>query len=550
MRKFLLLFLFIATSNVAVNAQISDAPTPVNINMKGEKTITLCGTVFPVVLDDIYGTAKIEDNKTYRIETRDFTFLPTRRFKKVDKSKTLIIPSKVRIGNFEYTVIALGRGVFAGFYNIESIEIPNTITSIENHAFYFTSLKSVVIPSSVEYIGDWAFARSSFKSLVLPSSVEYIGKNAFAKTSLKEVVIPSELKTLGDSAFYKSDLESVELKSSIENVGKDVFKDCKRIAKVILPNPNIPVDNLFAKSEKIYVEYKEWGNNIVAVTPAKKKKKKEKEQEKRPEPVVYAKSSDVDINIPSTGKSNDNMFAIIIANEDYEHEVKVECAHNDGHTFLNYCKSTLGIPETNIRYMEDATSGNMTGLIDWIVKVANVYGEDARILFYYAGHGIPDESNGAAYLLPTDVSGKNVSGAYKLSRLYATLGALPAKDVTVFIDACFSGSRRGNGMLASARGVAIKAKNENPTGKMVVFSAAKDDETAFPYAEKGHGLFTYYLLKKLQETEGNVDYGTLGDYINKEVSRRSIVVNNKLQTPTISPSPQMGENWKKLKLSK
>ena len=65
------------------------------------------------------------------------------------------------------------------------------------------------------------------------------------------------------------------------------------------------------------------------------------------------------------------------------------------------------------------------------------------------------------------------------------------------MDACFSGAQRGEGMLISARGIALKTKQEIPQGNLIVFSAASDDQTAFPYKEKGHGLFTYYLLKKL-----------------------------------------------------
>ena len=63
------------------------------------------------------------------------------------------------------------------------------------------------------------------------------------------------------------------------------------------------------------------------------------------------------------------------------------------------------------------------------------------------------------------------------------------------MDACFSGSRRENGMIVSARGVAIKPKKDIVTGNVVVFSAADGSETAYPYKEKGHGLFTYFLLK-------------------------------------------------------
>ena len=82
----------------------------------------------------------------------------------------------------------------------------------------------------------------------------------------------------------------------------------------------------------------------------------------------------------------------------------------------------------------------------------------------------------------------------------------------------------------------------------MVFSAAQGDETAYPYAEKGHGLFTYFLLKKLKETKGNVELGALGDYLRKEVSRKAAVVNNKPQNPTVSHSVSMGDDWRKVTL--
>ena len=99
------------------------------------------------------------------------------------------------------------------------------------------------------------------------------------------------------------------------------------------------------------------------------------------------------------------------------------------------------------------------------------------------------------------------------------LSAVPSESVAVFLDACFSGTKRESGMLASARGVAIKVRDEAPQGNLVVFTAAQGDETAYQYAEKGHGMFTYFLLKKLQESKGDVTLGELGDYITNEVKR-------------------------------
>lgn len=258
--------------------------------------------------------------------------------------------------------------------------------------------------------------------------------------------------------------------------------------------------------------------------------------------------SDVDIDIPTTSKKSENAFAIIIANEKYQNEVDVKYAMNDGRTFRKYCEQTLGIPAEQIHYRENATLNNIIGEVDWLKKVCTVFDGDARIIFYYAGHGIPDESSKDAYLLPVDGTGTNVETGYKLSNLYEVLGNLNTTNVSVFLDACFSGAQRDNGMLASARGVAIKAKPQAPIGSMVVMSAAQGDETAYPYKEKSHGLFTYFLLKKMQETKGDCTMLELADYVKKQVSRRSIVVNNKPQTPAVSHSVTLGENWKDLKL--
>jgi uncharacterized caspase-like protein len=209
----------------------------------------------------------------------------------------------------------------------------------------------------------------------------------------------------------------------------------------------------------------------------------------------------------------------------------------------------LGIPEKQIKYVPNATGNQIKQQVGWLQTICDVFGEDAQIIFYYSGHGIPDESNRTAYLLPVDGIGTDITTGYKLDDLYAALGNIPSKNVTVFMDACFSGSTRNDGkeMLVAARGVAIKARSGMPQGNMVVFSAAQSDETAYPDYEEKHGMFTYYLLKKLQETEGNVTLQELGEYIIDNVRKKS-AVNGKLQTPCVTPSASLDASWREWKL--
>ena len=260
-----------------------------------------------------------------------------------------------------------------------------------------------------------------------------------------------------------------------------------------------------------------------------------------------APNSDVDTNIPENQYIAENTFAYIIANENYE-IAKVPYALNDGWIFEKYCHQTLGIPAKNIHLYEDATAGNIIACVENLKETARAYDGDANIIFYYAGHAFPDEEEHSAYLLPIDGNSQNITTAYSLKKLYKEFNSVPIKQLVCFIDACFSGTTRTDEMLISGRGVAVKVKDDVPLGNSVVFTSATGAETAHSYEEKGHGMYTYYLLQKLQETQGNVTLGDLTNYVRKMVRRKSVVVNEKMQTPTVIFSTDVTDEWQNWKL--
>ena len=257
--------------------------------------------------------------------------------------------------------------------------------------------------------------------------------------------------------------------------------------------------------------------------------------------------SDVDLNIPVNPQTNNKTFVLIIANENYRREAKVPFALNDGSVFKEYCEKTLGIPLKNIHFSKDATFGEMRSEIGWFTQVMAAFKGEAKVIFYYAGHGMPDENDRTAYLLPTDGFSSDYQTAIKLDFLYESLSQQPAQNITIFLDACFSGANREDRMLAAESGqraVRIRPRQGTLKGNMVVVSAATGDETAFPYKEKQHGLFTYFLLQKLQQTKGNIDLNTLTNYIISNVTQQSILINNKSQTPQVKVAPEIQNIWK------
>ncbi len=263
--------------------------------------------------------------------------------------------------------------------------------------------------------------------------------------------------------------------------------------------------------------------------------------------MIETGTSDVDVNIPEAKYRNYNTYVLIVANEDYHFVDDVNCATHDGRIFKEYCMKTLGISERQIRYSPNATYGMLMGDIEWLQQALND-SEGNRGIVYYCGHGIPDERTGDAYIIPVDGKGTNTTTCYSLKSLYTALGKTKASNITYFMDACFTGANKEGSMLVAARGVAREAKKEVLEGKSVVFSASSGDETAMTYPSKGHGLFTYFLLKKLQETKGNVSYAELAEYINRNVKRESLLINNKPQTPVVATSTAASGSWKTMTL--
>ena len=225
----------------------------------------------------------------------------------------------------------------------------------------------------------------------------------------------------------------------------------------------------------------------------------------------------------------------------------VEFAENDGKIFKEYCIKTLGIPTENIEFKPNATVGDIHDGVDWLENVLN-YIDNSRAIVFYSGHGINDEKTSDAYIIPVDGQAKIIATCFSLNSFYKRLASTKSGKVTYFMDACFTGAGKDGSMLIAARAVAREPKKEILTGNTIVFSATNADQTAMPYKDKRHGLFTYFLLKKLQETEGNITYQELYNYISQNVNKKAVMVNRKPQTPTVSTSPNLHNTWGTTKL--
>jgi len=112
---------------------------------------------------------------------------------------------------------------------------------------------------------------------------------------------------------------------------------------------------------------------------------------------------------------------------------------------------------------------------------------------------------------------------YSLELLTSNLSKLPARSVTVVIEACFSGLGEQGLLISDISPPALRVQYPQlrlPNGNF--FMASKTDQVASWFPEMKHGLFTYYFLKGLRgEADSNEDnkvtLGEMGAYLNETV---------------------------------
>jgi hypothetical protein len=241
-------------------------------------------------------------------------------------------------------------------------------------------------------------------------------------------------------------------------------------------------------------------------------------------------------------------IAIIIGNANYETNGKdipnVIPAYADAEGIKRYATDALGIRQDNILYIRDA---KFVDLVSVFGNEANYEGQlfnwitpgKSRVFVYYSGHGAPSLDGNSAYLVPSNANASQINlHGFKLSTLYKNLSKLPAKSVTVVLEACFSGLSTAGTVISNASPVYLKAKDTGIPSNITVVAAGAANQIASWEEDKSHGLFTKYFLKGMsgeadKDENQKVSWDELKDYFAETVTRQAIRKYARQQTPQI-----------------
>ncbi|MCK5148356.1 caspase family protein [bacterium] len=223
---------------------------------------------------------------------------------------------------------------------------------------------------------------------------------------------------------------------------------------------------------------------------------------------------DVDLAVPRVYVSNKNGVAVIIGNQEYVHRdiPNVDFAIKDAVSMKTYLINMLGYREENIIYVENAQKTDFESIFgtqaEYQGKLYNyVKSNESEVFIYYSGHGAPDLSNKKAYFIPSNSDPNYVKiYGYALDVFYRNIDKIPAKSVTVVLDACFSGGSQQGMLIKNASPMYIDVDMPVYSNKLNLLTSAAGDQISSWYPKANHSLFTYYLMRAIRgEADSNKD---------------------------------------------
>lgn len=235
--------------------------------------------------------------------------------------------------------------------------------------------------------------------------------------------------------------------------------------------------------------------------------------------------------------SHDKTVVVIIGNRTYQKGIPlVHYAYNDAKAMRRFFLEGMGVPAQNVLYFEDATKGEMEGLFKRTLP-NRVERGTSDVFVYFSGHGMPVDTK--AMLLPTDArpDTADITG-YSRDTMLAQLNSLNAASITVILDACFSGTTKGNAPLTVGKPVYKKPGKAHVAPNTVLISASRSNQISRMDDKAGMSLMTLYLLEGLSgkaDGDGNktVSVQELRAYLQKEVSRVARIKFDMDQTPEV-----------------
>jgi TPR repeat protein len=127
-------------------------------------------------------------------------------------------------------------------------------------------------------------------------------------------------------------------------------------------------------------------------------------------------------------------FALVIANQQYQHWVKLDTPRSDAQAVAAVLKQRFGF---EVSLLQDATRQQLLAALS---RLRQQVGPQDQVVVYYAGHGQMDSITARGYWIPVDGDENDLAQWVSVIDVTDQLSAMTARHVLVIADSCYSGT--------------------------------------------------------------------------------------------------------------
>ena len=214
----------------------------------------------------------------------------------------------------------------------------------------------------------------------------------------------------------------------------------------------------------------------------------------------------------------------------------LKCAVADAELIGRTLQAKCGYEEERILILSDKQTDTLKpdriNLDAEIPRFLMQAAKDDTVFVFFSGHGFVDEE-GQSYLAPRDCNRKALAlSALPVSTVSNWLKRCKARRKLLVLDCCHAGGKDVDAVGAS--GEELSRPFQEAAG-LITLASCKVEEKSFEWEEKGHGLFSYFLVEGLSgaaDKDGNriVDSDEIYFYVWKNIPRQASRLGNR-QTP-------------------
>lgn len=187
-------------------------------------------------------------------------------------------------------------------------------------------------------------------------------------------------------------------------------------------------------------------------------------------------------------------IALLVGNNDYPQPIpRLETPIADVSQIATVLQRRFGF-ETEV-----VKNAGQARIIEALNKIAAEVRPEDSVLLFYAGHGYLMEDIGMGFWIPVDASVKTAKGWISNKDISRLLGAIPARQLILVSDSCFSGT------LTKEQKVTVdaSAKPEDVLQRRsVLVLSSGGDEPVSDEGKEGHSIFAWNLIRTLEEVGG------------------------------------------------